>query len=440
MSKEDNSGGEAGLQDNTRPDVSSDVPIKDPNADVYDNRGPKKIIRVVTVMAYLFSVSFVGILLSTYYIFLWEPLNPRLIGHLRTDPQMQFLIAAAPSLEMQDLKGKDSIDFSLGSQLNRTSNSFLGRMTQDMLDEDGDLNVSLTQREPDRVSFDKRGRLNTMLHKLRQSLVELLRARQNSSQKVANDNSFIKGRLFNSTKGMNYAKRSLSQRDKSRGNVAQEKTLSDHTNPPSELTGSTNISNSGNTFQARRSATISGTKTNQDDFDGESITDSEQYSIPAAIDRVTIHPNCEKKIDVQRPFEFHTLCEKSAKQDEANKRQLNASVINNEENPSHDSTAHPTITLRLREDMKNRNGTALSFANAIVNNSKLNYISNQNLSNNWITYVLHDRASIESANSSKNPEFHQSLNHSIIKPSLSIMRKTEGKRILANSHVVASFS
>lgn len=46
---------------------------------LYEDREPKKIIRLITVTAYMVSVSFVGLALSGYYIFLWHPPNPRLM-------------------------------------------------------------------------------------------------------------------------------------------------------------------------------------------------------------------------------------------------------------------------------------------------------------------------------------------------------------------------
>ncbi|XP_014208309.1 uncharacterized protein LOC106639299 isoform X2 [Copidosoma floridanum] len=52
---------------------------KDKQDALYEDREPKKIIRIITVTAYMISVSFVGMTLSTYYIFLWNPPNPRLM-------------------------------------------------------------------------------------------------------------------------------------------------------------------------------------------------------------------------------------------------------------------------------------------------------------------------------------------------------------------------
>ncbi|XP_014229059.1 A-agglutinin anchorage subunit-like isoform X1 [Trichogramma pretiosum] len=46
---------------------------------LYEDREPKKIIRLITVTAYMVSVSFVGIVLSIYYVFLWHPPNTRLM-------------------------------------------------------------------------------------------------------------------------------------------------------------------------------------------------------------------------------------------------------------------------------------------------------------------------------------------------------------------------
>ncbi|CAD6237963.1 GSCOCG00008349001-RA-CDS [Cotesia congregata] len=61
---------------------------KDQN--IYENRaGTKKLIRVVTVIAYLFSVSFVAIVLSAYYVFLWQPPNPRLVHRSQKMDKLQ---------------------------------------------------------------------------------------------------------------------------------------------------------------------------------------------------------------------------------------------------------------------------------------------------------------------------------------------------------------
>ncbi|EZA60397.1 hypothetical protein DMN91_010770 [Ooceraea biroi] len=398
MSKENSSSGEGGPQDTSGPDV----PAKDPNADVYDNRGPRKIIRVVTVMAYLFSVSFVGILLSAYYIFLWEPPNPRLI---RAKPQVQFLIAAASSPEMPNLKEKETSAFPLESQLKHTSKSLLGRMTQD---------IDLTQRQPEStgISLEKQAKLNTMLLNLRQSLVEVLRAqKRNSSHQVAastSDDSLVEvKRVLNSTKKTDYARRSIS-RHESRGNLAREKTLSGNTDPPSEFTGPINTLDVENTSAASKSATIPGTKTNQNYFDGKSVPDADRYSTPITIDRGTTRANCERKVSAQRFSKLHTFRRESTKRNETNvnNRQLTAPVGNNAEIPS---------------------------GNANVNGLKLNYSSNNNESpsNNR---NKRSHVSVELTADSdviEDPEFeHQLPNYPIVvKPALYTTRNVKGERI-----------
>ncbi|KAK2589165.1 hypothetical protein KPH14_001982 [Odynerus spinipes] len=95
MSKEGGSG-EAGAQDAAggSGDAAKDA--------IYEGRGPKKIVRIVTVLAYMFSVSSVAIVLSAYYLFLWEPPNPRLLhnaARLRDEPRIHFLRAELPQVE-----------------------------------------------------------------------------------------------------------------------------------------------------------------------------------------------------------------------------------------------------------------------------------------------------------------------------------------------------
>ncbi|XP_043272531.1 uncharacterized protein inaF-D isoform X1 [Venturia canescens] len=92
----DNGGDGAGGPDKAKTDA------------LYENRPThKKIIRVITVMAYMVSVSFVAIVLSGYYVFLWQPPNPRLLhrAHLRADPQIEYRVEDGPisrSIELAD--------------------------------------------------------------------------------------------------------------------------------------------------------------------------------------------------------------------------------------------------------------------------------------------------------------------------------------------------
>lgn len=84
--------------------ANADPNKKDPNADLYETKAPKKLIRLVTVVAYMFSVSFVAIVLSAYYLFLWVPPDPKLLRrpvHLAGDPELNFMVADDSSDEIQ---------------------------------------------------------------------------------------------------------------------------------------------------------------------------------------------------------------------------------------------------------------------------------------------------------------------------------------------------
>lgn len=88
------SSGEAAGDNHAAQEGSAGVQ-KDKNDSLYENRaGTKKLVRVVTVMAYVISVSFTAILLSAYYLFIWEPPNPRMIqrNRLMSEPQPEYLI------------------------------------------------------------------------------------------------------------------------------------------------------------------------------------------------------------------------------------------------------------------------------------------------------------------------------------------------------------
>ncbi|XP_015439690.1 PREDICTED: uncharacterized protein LOC107194563 [Dufourea novaeangliae] len=148
---------------------------KDPNADLYESQGHKKLIRFVTVVAYMFSVSFVAIVLSAYYLFLWEPPNPRLLRrpvHLSGEPDVQFLLADPPVLT------------------NRSEHSIKNNHTENRLEETdtNSLPKKLTGRILPDDDFYKdqttksRGKLDESLALLRNSLVEILRSRMNDSR------------------------------------------------------------------------------------------------------------------------------------------------------------------------------------------------------------------------------------------------------------------
>jgi len=395
MSKEDNSGGGGGeSQDALGPDVPSDAPARDSSRNAYDDRGPRKIVRVVTVIAYLFSVSFVGIILSAYYIFLWEPPNARLVGHLRADPRMQFLIAAVPEGEA-DPEETETIDSSLESESNRTveSDSLLGRAIQDARYDGDQSGIGPAQRRSDKISLEKRGRLSRMLFRLRQSLVKALRARnENSSHQVPNSADDSRSARTESWPDNDSAKRTdharlyhVSARDESHGNIVREKTSNDNTDP-SEFTASTKTLNAEKAFEL---ATIpEASKTNHDfgDFDGKSVSDADRTR--TAIDRE------RGELDVQRSFSEigarfrQELTKRDGIADD--RRVIALPIGKEEENPNRDPNdarftiaTIATIALRLEEYAKNRSESRLpSSVNADIDSSELNDRGNNASSSN----------------------------------------------------------
>ncbi|XP_077265378.1 uncharacterized protein LOC143899186 [Temnothorax americanus] len=265
------------------------TPTKDQNPDIYENRKPKKIIRVVTVMAYLLSVSFVGILLSAYYIFLWEPPNPRLMQRqrLRTDPQMQFLIAQ-PSEETDSTKKDDS--FLPQSEVNRVHKPLLlGRMSQDTYDDDDSV---VDPR--DKMDLEKKRRLNVILQKLRHSLVDTLRAQNRSLSRetaISNrlNNSFVRvGKVLNSTMGR--AENSISRNDdhESRGNTSGKETYNGNADLPPEFANSISTLDVESTSSTSKLTTIPGTETSQTHFDRDPVTNATP---------ITEEKNHKKKLD-----------------------------------------------------------------------------------------------------------------------------------------------
>jgi hypothetical protein len=57
---------------------------------MYEPKHTKKLVRVLTVIAYIFSVSLAAIMLSFYYVFLW---NPKDIHHRNIHPTAPTPIA-----------------------------------------------------------------------------------------------------------------------------------------------------------------------------------------------------------------------------------------------------------------------------------------------------------------------------------------------------------
>ncbi|XP_070165918.1 uncharacterized protein PF3D7_1120600 [Polyergus mexicanus] len=383
MSKEESSG-EAKPQDASAPDVQADVPPKDTNADIYENRGTKKIIRVVTVMAYLFSVSFVGILLSAYYLFLWEPPNPRLIegGRLRADPQMQFLMAM-PS-EKTDMKKKGN-DFFLQTEINRAYKPLLGRTTYNAYDGD-DSNVNSQDR--------KQERLNAMLLRLRHSLVET--QNRNLSKHVAaisegSDNSSIRvEKMLNSTK--------ITENSISSGlqdNITEEKTRSNNIDLHPKLTDPINMLNIEST-RTSKTATIRESKMKQKHFNGRSIIDS---------NLIVDHENQKfSKIDILDDIK------ELIKQNETDDRQL----INDNRKSDRNNVHTITRSKEYAEDVTKRLLSTNVSPNNLNLNSRQNYSSdNEYPSSNHIEKITRNEVSTVSSShdsgyTHNNPEFHQS--------------------------------
>lgn len=53
--------------------VQTGMPFDTAKAKIYETKRHKKIVRLMTVMAYVLSVSLAAIVLSLYYVFLWDP-------------------------------------------------------------------------------------------------------------------------------------------------------------------------------------------------------------------------------------------------------------------------------------------------------------------------------------------------------------------------------
>ncbi|XP_059475118.1 putative transmembrane protein INAFM2 [Neocloeon triangulifer] len=53
---------------------------------MYESKHHKKVVRVLTVFAYVLSVSMAAIMLSLYYVFLWDPSSTRNITQRATAP------------------------------------------------------------------------------------------------------------------------------------------------------------------------------------------------------------------------------------------------------------------------------------------------------------------------------------------------------------------
>lgn len=426
MSKED-SNGEGKSQDASMPDT----PTKDTNADIYENRGSKKIIRVVTVMAYLFSVSFVGILLSAYYIFLWEPPNPRLMQRqrLRTDPQMQFLIT--PLSDETDPAKKDS-SVHLQSAVNRVHKPLLGRMTQDMFDDS-------VVHSRDKINPEK---LNLIL-KLRNSLVNAQRAQnRNMSQEIAISSGFNNS-LGGVEKGLNptidRAKNTISRHGESRENISEK---NDNADLPPKFAGftSTTLDVEG-TSSTSKFTTIPGTETSQIHFNKDSVT---------SVNPIVEEKNHKKKHDAVKVYLVRGFSNATTNNDVTNGNNQRVFKDNNSfkmiqeflKTDKKESKANHRLINNDREKDPGDVQTSVILeerVNGSVGNSQKNYSNDKSLSKDQIGQITRDTVSTDSSSNNLgfigDPGFHQTPDEpTIIKSQPRIMetRNSEGERICAN--------
>ncbi|XP_076234483.1 uncharacterized protein LOC143179242 [Calliopsis andreniformis] len=172
---------------------------KDANADIYENRGGKKLIRLVTVMAYMFSVSFVAIVLSAYYIFLWEPPNPRLLKkpvQFSGEPEIEFLLGDPPIISNQsnELQSNSFV-------VNTIPKKLIGRIVDDPSE------------------TNNYGKLDESLFLLKNSLMEFVRNKNNDSkhdslQMDGGTSNSSKDALFEKGRGLNLTKQSFEESTK----------------------------------------------------------------------------------------------------------------------------------------------------------------------------------------------------------------------------------
>ncbi|KAK1132486.1 hypothetical protein K0M31_013869 [Melipona bicolor] len=227
MSKEENSDGAP------QEGPGSEASKKD--ADIYENRGTKKIIRLVTVLAYMFSVSFVAIVLSAYYLFLWEPPNPRLLrrpSQLSSEPEIQFLISDQEIIQNESRKP--------GQHANATYISFSNRF------DDAETFVN----------NDRSKNREESLFLLRKSLIESLKNKINDSkssvQNSAQENwtsNFLNYTTSKKEKTMNLTRRSSGRDERNSSKIMNRI-----------------FGNNNDTSQILESSTISGDEVNNGNF------------------------------------------------------------------------------------------------------------------------------------------------------------------------------
>lgn len=334
MNKNKNSG-EVGSQDNS---MSGSRP-KDPNADIYENRGTKKIIRVVTVIAYLFSVSFVGILLSVYYLFLWEPPIAELIerARLRTNPEMQFL-RAEPSLITDEIKDSKTKEYLSKNESNSTYNkALLHHVTQDIFDGE----------YIDMMNSDKQKKLNGMLLKLRHSLIDAIQAQNRSllHEVISNDfdNTSVKlKKSLELTENVNETENSFLRHNESRKNISEWKIQNrSKADVISKFEGFTNVMSNLNASSTLNGATIPVIELKRNHSDRKFVP--ERNSSEPIINHKKGNQDYKKKMNTTRLYSIH----------KSNNTKVKNLTNNNYNNRVSKDNNSPKIIKKLRVDILN---------------------------------------------------------------------------------------
>lgn len=74
---------------------------------LYESKKNQRTVRVLTVLAYVLTVSMAAIILSTYYVFFWNPKNVNLIANSQAKPNCgsfcQFFVSCKNLLVFPDL-------------------------------------------------------------------------------------------------------------------------------------------------------------------------------------------------------------------------------------------------------------------------------------------------------------------------------------------------
>ncbi|CAB3249236.1 unnamed protein product [Arctia plantaginis] len=111
-----------GQSGHTEEDSASEeigVPFRDKTSDIYNQKPASKVVRVLTVLAYLLSVSLAAILLSVYYICVWKspelPLSEPIELNARRGNRSDYGEA--------DYAGKPFFFSAMLQELDHTSNS-----------------------------------------------------------------------------------------------------------------------------------------------------------------------------------------------------------------------------------------------------------------------------------------------------------------------------